>query len=232
MELKKTHHILLLSALAFILLGRMVYLYLDDATMFPIHTIKTIATFEHVTHDQLKKIFEPYYEKSFYTFPIHKLYEQISALSWVKEVDIKRVYPDTIRISLKEKSPIAIWNHQILTQEGDYFQDDTSFAERDDLPLLEGPSEDLKTILSVYEKMAEILSGQQLKIKKVIRRPNLAWEVTLTNGIILKLGKQDTLDRVARFTAAYPTLLEKPVPLIYVDLRYPKGMAVKWGVAA
>ena len=58
---------------------------------------------------------------------------------------------------------------------------------------------------------------------------NQAWELSLSNGVVLYLGKQDIEKRLLRFCRAYPSVFaERPEQLTSVDLRYARGMAVKW----
>ena len=60
-----------------------------------------------------------------------------------------------------------------------------------------------------------------------------AWSAVLTGGLDLQLGRQEPLARVERFAAAYQSALgNDPRRLESVDLRYPNGMAVRWGPPA
>ena len=60
-------------------------------------------------------------------------------------------------------------------------------------------------------------------------RDNQAWELSLTNGVQLRLGKRDLEKRLLRFCKAYPVVFaDKPEQLTSVDLRYARGMAVQW----
>ena len=226
--LKRVFFIFTLVTAACFLLIRLLYSYLGDPARYPINTIKFIANFEHISHSQLEAILDEYHDKSFYTIPVQRLYTQLTALPWAGEVEVKRIFPDTIKIILKEKKPIATWNDAILTENGDYFVDKAALEENRHLPHLIGPPQDVKTLLQMFQKMSNILTTHNLSIQTLQRRDNQAWDATLTNGIRLKLGKQDVLERINRFNQAYPTLKEKPGQLTSVDLRYPKGMAVKW----
>ena len=62
--------------------------------------------------------------------------------------------------------------------------------------------------------------------------PRYAWQLRLSNGITLELGrdqlKEPVLQRLARFVAFYPqTLGSLNRRLEYVDLRYPSGFALR-----
>ena len=98
---------LLLSAL--LLAGRLGYLYLADAARFPITTIKVAASYEHVTHKQLEEVLAQNINASFFLVPVLRLQQQLNAIDWVESAYVERVWPDTIKIKLVEKKPIAIW---------------------------------------------------------------------------------------------------------------------------
>jgi len=60
-------------------------------------------------------------------------------------------------------------------------------------------------------------------------RDNQAWELTLANGVQLRLGKRSLENRLLRFCKAYSAVFaDKSDQLFSVDLRYPRGMAVQW----
>jgi cell division protein FtsQ len=217
----------LLTATGF-LFGRLLYLYLGDPIRFPINTIKIVANYKHITHTQLEAFLSRYRENSFFTLPVHQLYKDLKQHPWIEQVDLERLWPDGLKITIKEKQAIASWNGSILTTLGDIVVDDQALSQIQYLPHLIGPNQNTKEVLQMYEKMSNILTKNGLKIQTLIERNNQAWEATLANGITLKLGKQDPLERVSRFCKAYPQLSERQASLLNVDLRYSKGMAVKW----
>lgn len=97
------------------------------------------------------------------------------------------------------------------------------------LPRLSGPIQQQADVLQIYQKLSKLLAVYGLHAASLQLRDNQAWELFLTNGIQLQLGKQDLEKRLQRFCRAYPTVFaDKPEQLSSVDLRYARGMAVKW----
>lgn len=218
-----------LFTLACILFARLLYTYLGSAERYPINTIKMIASYEHINHKQLEALLSPYLNKSFFTFPVHQLYQSLTQLSWVDKVDIERIWPDTLKIMIKEKLPFTTWNDAILTTNGEIILDEKALSESRKLPHLMGPPEDANEVLQMYKKMSKILSICGLSINTLEKRKNQAWELKLNNSVVLKLGKQTLEERLTRFCKAFPAVFsEKSEQVVSVDLRYPEGMAVKW----
>lgn len=213
---------------ALFLTGRLVYLYLADANRFPINTVKIAASYQHVTHQQLQAVLEHYLPESFFSLSVGNLYKELLQIEWSKQVKIERIWPDTIKIILIEKTPMARWNDALLTQDGEIFAKGTGQLETN-LPQLNGPENQQREVLQVYKKMSKILSVYGLHATSLALRDNHAWELGLSNGVQLRLGKRDLEMRIARFCKAYPSVFaEKSEQLASVDLRYPRGMAVQW----
>ncbi len=222
--------LMLLIGCALTLSGRLLYLYLADAQRFPIHTVKVIASYQHLSHKQLEALLANYMNSSFFLLPIRKLDRELSALAWVKESYVDRIWPDTVRIKLIEKEAFALWNGSPLTAEGDVFDiGSTSDPIDSSLPHLRGPANQHKEVLQVYQKLSKILSVYGLAANTLVLRNNRAWELVLANGVRLRLGKQELDTRIQRFCKAYATVFAANMQQVAsVDLRYPHGMAVQW----
>ncbi|KTD64637.1 cell division protein FtsQ/DivIB [Legionella spiritensis] len=228
---KRFHYAGLLTLLlvsAFFLGGRLIYLYLADATRFPVNTVKVTATYQHISHQQLEAILSDYLSNSFFFLPVGRLHTELSELDWISRVRVERVWPDSLKIVLIEKKPVAIWNNALLTKDGDVFNEGGA-VEDFFLPKLRGPANQQHEVLQVYKKMSKILSMYGLHAASLEWRDNHAWELTLANGVQVRLGKRDLELRITRFCKAYPAVFaDKSEQLASVDLRYPRGMAVQW----
>lgn len=219
----------LLIMCALILAAHLIYLYLAEPRRFPINTVKIAASYHHITHKQLEDILDNYLNvASFFSLPVARLHTELAKLDWVHQVQIERVWPDILKITLAEKIPVAIWNNAMLTEDGEVFNLGGKLAE-EMLPYLKGPANQAQQVLQVYKKMSKILTICGLHVALLEWRDNQAWELTLTNGVQLHLGKRFLDMRINRFCKAYPAVFaEKSEHLASVDLRYPRGMAVQW----
>ncbi len=213
---------------ALLLSARMVYLFLADSQRFPINTVKIVANYQHITRHQLERVLSTYLQDSFVMLPVERLESDLLALDWAGHVRAERVWPDTLKIKLVEKQPVAIWNESLMTADGILFNRGKGQADMA-LPRLSGPEPQQTDILQNYEKFSKILSINGLSASALQLRDNQAWELSLTNGVQLYLGKRDLEQRLSRFMRAYPVLFaDKPEQVSSVDLRYARGMAVQW----
>ncbi|ASQ44945.1 cell division protein FtsQ/DivIB [Legionella clemsonensis] len=226
-KLRYASFLTLLIICALFLAARLIYLYLADSKRFPINTVKIAASYHHITHKDLESVLTKYLDSSFFSLPVAKLYADLSAFDWSNKVQIERIWPDTLKITLVEKVPAATWNNAMITEEGELFNQGGRLDAS--LPHLSGPANQQKEVLQVYKKMSKILSIYGLHAASLEWRNNRAWELTLANGVQLRLGKRDLETRIIRFCKAYPAVFaEKSEQLASVDLRYPRGMAVQW----
>lgn len=223
-----TRGLTLLILCALLLLSRLVYLYVADPLRFPVNTVKIVASYQHITRQQLESVLSTYAHDGFFLLPMKALQHDLKALPWTKSVVLERIWPDTLKISLQEKEPIAVWNDALITAEGHVFHEE-SVSLNKTLPRLEGPVQQKKEVLMIYQTLSRLFKECGLMVDVLQLRENQACEVLLTNGVQLHLGKQDLEQRAVRFCRAYPTVFsEKSEQLVSVDLRYARGMAVQW----
>ena len=227
-RLRYTSLLTFLIVCALFLTARLAYLYLADAYRFPISTVKIAANYQHISRKQLELVLSNYLNSSFFSLSVRRLNDDLLALDWSDRVYIERIWPDTLKITLVEKEPVAVWNDGLMTAAGELFKVGISQNEAG-LPKLTGPIHQQIEVLQNYQKLSKLLLPYGLHASSLQLRDNQAWELFLTNGVQLRLGKQDLEKRLQRFCRAYTVVFaDKPEQLSSVDLRYARGMAVQW----
>jgi len=225
---KNTGLLILLLILAIFLSLRLCYLFLADAKHYPINTVKITASYQHISHKQLESVLSPFLQFSFFSLPASNLQESLNKMDWVDTATVERQWPDTLKIKLIEKKPVAIFGQALMTADGRLFNQNAAVNDIN-LPVLNGPEQQKKELLQVYQKLSKILAKYGLFMTNLALRKNQAWELTLVNGIKIQMGKKHIERRLTRFCKAYPLLVaEKAEQIAGVDLRYPHGMAVQW----
>ena len=87
-------------------------------------TIKNIDIdgIKNLSHIEILNIFAKYKGINIFNVDLNKVHTEISKNHWVKNVHLKRVIPNKIKVSIIENKPIGIWQNtsgnNILTREG------------------------------------------------------------------------------------------------------------------
>src|SRR3990167_2389691 len=222
--------LLLLIFCALLLLVRVVYLYVAAPQRFPINTYKISAKYEHITRAEIERVLARFGNDSFILMSTNKLKNEFSKLAWANEIDVQRVWPDTLKITITEKEPAAYWNDEILTKDGQLIFTNLEDLQRQVqvkfLPQLSGPDDKRKEVLQNYQKLSKLLGEYGLRAVSLNLQPNLSWDMKLSDGVELRLGKMDIERRVQRFCKAYSAVFaDRPEQISRVDLRYAHGMA-------
>ena len=204
------------------------YFYVADVNRFPVNTVKIAASFQRVSRQQIEQVLSNYQSYSYFSLPIARLQKELLKFEWADEVSVVRVWPDILSIKLIEKEPVASWNNSLVSADGRLF--DVGALHKDlGLPELKGPEFQKNGVLQIYQKLSKLLLTFGLHVALLQLHENQSWDLTLTNGVNLRLGKQDIEKRLERFCKAYrASFAEKYEQLASVDLRYERGMAIQW----
>ena len=116
----------------------------------------------------------------------------ISEMPWVQDVAVRKVYPGTIEVNLKERKAFGIWQHgndlSLIESTGSVIAPlrDNKFSE---LPLFVG--RDAETAAAgFYEKFAQWPEIAK-QVKAYVRVAGRRWDLVLDSGITIKLPEHD-----------------------------------------
>ncbi len=160
----------------------------------------------------------------FFTIDVAAIRDVLMTLPWVETVSVHRVWPDVLRVVVREKTAMARWNASgLLSTEGVYFAPDkNSFPEG--LPLLEGPEESRPLLLERFYLLTRIHGLKVVSLRLDTRR---AWSFELESGLRVLLGRRDFETRVRRFAEVVRIQLAAQLPEIdTIDMRYTNGFTV------
>ena len=147
---------------------------------------------------------------------------------WVETAQVRKVWPNTLTIRVEEHTPLAYWqDRQLISTKAVVFMPHSL----PDLPLphLFGPEESSDIVLEQFGLISQVLSASSLRIASLTLEARGAWNVVFHNGIVVKLGREEILERLQRFIAVYKSDLSGRIEgITSVDARYPHGVAVGW----
>lgn len=195
----------------------------------PLTHVSIKADANYIPRDTLTTLVKDNLHGGFFSLDIAGLREGLSTNPWVQSVGIRRVWPNTVTISIKEYKPVAQWGRDgVLATTGDILYP-SSFSLQKDIPTIDAPLEVKDTILPIFSSLQKMLTPLSLNISKLDVSPRLAWTVTLSNGIVLSLCRGDIKSRFNEFVHLYPRLIgNNSQNVISASLCYPNGLAIRW----
>ncbi|MGF1762308.1 cell division protein FtsQ/DivIB [Aliivibrio kagoshimensis] len=167
---------------------------------------------------------------TFMTQDVDQLQNALLALPWISHVSVRKQWPDTIKVFAVEHQAAAIWNNeQLLNADGDIFNGKVSELQEKKVSLY-GPEASSHEVLNVFNETEQRLKSLSVSLKSVVLSERRAWQMELSNGIRIELGRDARNERIARFIALYQRIMSSSKPIEYIDLRYDTGAAVGWKV--
>lgn len=200
--------------------------WLEDSQKAPINQVLVSGNLTHVEDTQIEGVVRGKHSESFFELNVDALHQDIEALPWVYRASVRKRWPNSLNVHVVEEIPSARWNSDsLLNQYGQTFEAQSNDSA---LPDLFGPGGSEQTALQGYRAMQTLLNSASLTIDELYLSERFAWNVILSNGVKLNLGRSEFVNRLQRFVDVYPLLLKQGKLIDYVDLRYDTGLAVGW----
>ena len=195
--------------------------------VFPINRLEV---FEHkfTSAQEVTAAMKSIEDRGFFTMDMKTAEETFVALPWVKSVQLRKVWPDTLQVTVKEYEPLAYWGENgVVSVDGKVFY--PAQLPKMDWVTLQGPDEMAKDLTMLLQTYQEQLLEKELLIEKMQLSERGAISLTLNDGLKVQLGKVHVEERIERLLNYIDVLkTHKSEPLAYVDLRYQNGFAAKW----
>ncbi len=213
--------------------------WLQDEQRLPVQEIVFSGDMKVIDTIALTEIIRKDSIGSFFALNVDQVHGLMESQAWVLSASVRKRWPSKLYIHIVEQKAVAIWNDDLLlNRHGDTFDGlkklphvdpEKQYQTKQNLPHIFGPGGSEKTALIGYNHMQQLLSASGLKIAQIVLSERFAWQIKLNNQIVVKLGRQEYVNRLQRFIDVYPLLMQETKPVKYVDLRYDTGLAVGWG---
>lgn len=198
---------------------------------FLIESVAITGILENTERAKIERAIEPLVKGSYFSVDLESIQVVLEGLSWIKSVDVRRVWPNVILVHINEKQAIAQWKKaELISAEGENFQPE-KIKSNNQLPLLSGPDDKADFVMNSYHQMNRILRTAGLNIKSLHLEDRYSWMLVLNNEITVRVDAKKSLEKLQNMV----TLLKK-VPaddllkIKSIDLRYENGLAVRQSI--
>ncbi len=195
----------------------------------PIDEVKLEGSFQFLSKDEARVLVASLVQGTFIDLDIAKLKQQLEQNPWIDSVIISREWPDKLIVRVVEQHPIAQWGKKgFLNMRGDIIEVEKT-AKIHTLPFLNGEDHYAKEIMQQYLQMNKLLTPHDLNLSSVMLDKTKAWRVELSDGVVIKLGRERILQKLQALAVAKSKVLKDDFNKIEsIDMRYPSGFAVMW----
>ncbi|MDJ0806480.1 MAG: cell division protein FtsQ/DivIB [Gammaproteobacteria bacterium] len=203
---------------------------IQDPSVIPVRFVKVEGEVRYLNLDQLQAVVNRVVEqRSFFSVTLAQVLAEVERLPWVDRASIRRIWPDTLQVTVIEQQPLARWGETALVnRRGEVFAPQP-MPDVSDLALLEGETQDSMAISRDYQKIETLLQTVGLTLAKVQVDARQAWRLWTRNGLELNLGRKQLMSRLSRFARLFPALNDADeARLKRIDLRYTNGFTANW----
>jgi len=214
------------AILVFVTSGAWLWYRLDQ----PVRVVRVEGAISQAEQDAIQAVLGEAFTDGVLSIDLDELTERIFGLSWPREVQVRRLWPDGLLVQVKREPLVASWGDEgaFLTSAGKVVQLPGHVEEA--LPALSANLSTPLQTMQTYLLLQEQLRASGLVIHSLAENALGEWLVTLDNGTSVALGNRLLSERLQRFLLLYHRVLAERMPEpAYVDTRYENGLAVRQG---
>ncbi|MGR8946879.1 MAG: cell division protein FtsQ/DivIB [Gammaproteobacteria bacterium] len=201
---------------------------INDPEKFPIEKIAVDGEFLNLKPQDVEDLVSDAVVGGFFSLDVAYLREKMLINPWVESVSVRRIWPDSIRVSITEQSPVAYWGeHALLNEHADIFAP-SSLEARANLVKLDGPVGSEATVLAKLREFKPTFDELGIELLSLGMNERRSWTIGTVGGVLINLGRDDLLAKIKRFKTAYRnSLTNEWERVLKVDLRYTNGLTVQ-----
>lgn len=195
----------------------------------PISSIQINGPFQRVSALQIEEAISDEIVAGFVGADLDRIQDRIVAMAWIDQARVARRWPSRISITVTEQVPAAVWGERgLLNTRGELFVAEARHPPAE-LPRLSGPDEQSADVATRYLEVRDRLIPIGLDLQRVHVDARGSWDMTLQNGIKVRLGRRDVAGRTELFLRVVADIITSRAKEIeYVDMRYGNGFTIGW----
>ena len=198
--------------------------------VFAFHHVVIDGALLRVNPSHLQAVVQEELRGTFFTMRLADARSSFARVPWVRQIALRRQWPDRLEVTVVEHEPFARWNDTALVNtHGEVF-----IASYDgELPQFSGPEGAAGDMAERFAGFDAALHSIRLSIAEMRLSPRGTWWLKTSGDspLTIELGRVEPGERLARFIAYYArtvgAIVRAGTRIDYVDLRYPNGFAAR-----
>jgi cell division protein FtsQ len=225
--MKKTLYLFFLVPVCILSMLTLIYIFSKDEPLFFIKNIKINGASQLGDNDIMGRI-SPFMRGNLFGVDVQKMKDVITSHPFVKEVRIKRVFPFSIIIDVKEKIPSALWVNKegavsVLDECGEPYKGLTRNGTKNMFVINAGSKADVK---SLYRETNGWIAEGIIKRDAISEIAYDEGSVTIfgaEDGVEIVLGKENQKERLKRAISILEDAKRRGLMIKCIDARFEKG---------
>lgn len=195
----------------------------------PVRTIAIQASFQRVTAMQIEDVVRKHIGSGLLSTDLDEVRQALTELDWIDDARVRRQWPDAIAVSVTEQVAAARWGDDgLLNTRGELFAT-SSRHPASELPRLAGPAGEETQVAARYLQLHSTLLEYGFQLLSVNLDERGSWQMELSSGVRVQLGRESVDQRVERFLQLVtPLIAGRADQVEYIDMRYANGFAIGW----
>lgn len=221
----------LLTLLLIVSLGILYTQRMDEVVEYlnkPISSVRMETPLHRVSELDVRSILAMHMGEGFFGLDAEALKRQLEEHPWIESATVRRVWPDSLAVAIREETAIARWgDERLLNQYATVFRP-AAIDESVSLPLLRGPEGTQMQMMEQYQLFNQMLMTSGLRIRELAMNDRGSWSVVVEGGLMINIGREEVMERLQRFITFYDRHMHKDFEnLSSIDLRYRNGISVR-----
>ncbi|MBV6549731.1 cell division protein FtsQ/DivIB [Acinetobacter soli] len=223
----------ILLCIAFVVLAAGVFGLYKVITDAKIADLDIVGTRSGIEQSQLEQHIRPIIKENYFTSDLEQIRDKALEISWVDRVVVSRAWPNSIRVRIMPRHPIARWGTgRLLSDSGDVYAE-AELKNHPNLPMLHGPITQSKAMMRRYNEINQLFQPVNLRLTELYLTERMTWFMQFDSGLRIIVDQDQTMSKLQRLSHLAQTDL-KPVwsKISAIDLRYRNGLSLQWKTGA
>jgi len=188
-----------------------------------VNQLELVSSLEHVNEKEIIKQLEGVFPDGFAYLDVAEVSERLLALPMVANVQIEKIWPDTLKISIQEERPVAIWNDSsMVSQHGEILPLALTQLQ---LPRLQGVKGGSRQVMQHFQLFNRW--GKRHKLNLVALNSTASgWQLLYENKLQIWLDNAQAMHGLQQLESVMKQFQFERIKRI--DMRYEQGFAVAW----
>lgn len=215
--------------------------YLYRPNSFALQELEFSGPFNRVQLTEVEQKTSAALQGNFFTVDLEKIRNEVMTVSWVKEVNVRRKWPNSIELAVSEYIPHMRWGKEGWVARSGHIVFDNNLMIDAQVPTLNGDKQHVAELFAFAQLWQKQLAQNQLVLEHIDRSPSRAWMIRFSHSVAgessdevfedqasttLLLGSDDVQNRLDRFLRMYSQNVGILKASNLVDARYPNGLAI------